>query len=224
MGTDNLFKKRKARKVRDLKRKAKNKAPYGRVLIVCEGSKTEPEYFKDLRDYYQLKTANIEICGEECDSSPSKVLQYAERLYHEEKDIGNPFDRVYCVFDKDTHTTYTSTVDAINRKRDKNTWFAITSIPSFEYWILLHFFASTKPYQPLPGNSAANQLLSELLTYLPEYSKGQKGLFIQLVPQLEFAKQNAIRLLKAAEVNGTDNPSTRVHELVEYLQNLNRPR
>lgn len=220
MGTDNLFKKRKARKADELKRRAENRAAYDRVLIVCEGSKTEPEYFKDLRNYYQLKSANIEICGEECSSAPSSILKYAEQRYAEDKNAGNPFDRVYCVFDKDTHHCYQPTLDAIARKREKSTWFAITSVPCFEYWILLHYAPAARPYKALTGNSAGHQLLNELRTYMPVYSKGNQGLFTQLLPQLEFAKQNATRLLAAAEASGTDNPSTKVHELVGYLQNL----
>ena len=63
MGTDNLHHKRKAKRNRELKRNRAKRAPYERVLIVCEGEKTEPLYFKDLVSYYRLNTANVEICG-----------------------------------------------------------------------------------------------------------------------------------------------------------------
>jgi hypothetical protein len=55
---------------------------------------------------------------------------------------------------------------------------------------------------------------------MPHYSKGQQDTFFELQDQLEFAKDNAKRALKAAEANGTDNPTTRVHELVEFLQHI----
>ena len=45
MGSDDLFKKRKARKLRDISRKKRTRDLYKRVLIVCEGQKTEPLYF-----------------------------------------------------------------------------------------------------------------------------------------------------------------------------------
>ncbi|OPY61749.1 MAG: hypothetical protein A4E57_04133 [Syntrophorhabdaceae bacterium PtaU1.Bin034] len=45
MGTDDLYHKRKAKTARDLARKKATRAPYERVLIVCEGRKTEPYYF-----------------------------------------------------------------------------------------------------------------------------------------------------------------------------------
>jgi hypothetical protein len=40
MGTDDLFHKRKARKAESHRRKKAMRAPYERVLIVCEGMKT----------------------------------------------------------------------------------------------------------------------------------------------------------------------------------------
>lgn len=48
MGTDDLFHKRKQRRATSLQRKKALKAPYDRVLIVCEGAKTEPNYFREI--------------------------------------------------------------------------------------------------------------------------------------------------------------------------------
>ena len=39
MGKDNLFHKRKARKKEQLARRGKQRDPYAKVLIVCEGKK-----------------------------------------------------------------------------------------------------------------------------------------------------------------------------------------
>lgn len=47
MGTDDLFHKRRAKKAKDLRRRKARRDPYDKVLIVCEGSKTEPYYFTD---------------------------------------------------------------------------------------------------------------------------------------------------------------------------------
>lgn len=57
---------------------------------------------------------------------------------------------------------------------------------------------------------------------MQDYTKGQKGLFIARRDQLDFAKNNATRALRAAEDNHSDNPSTRVHELVEFLQSIKK--
>lgn len=219
MGSEDLFHKRKARKAQDITRKKAKRDPYEKVLIVCEGEKTEPFYFTGLKDYYGLNGANVEITGD-CGSDPMCIVEYTKQRYREERDAGDPFNRVYCVFDKDTHATYQQALDVISSVRQKDTFFAINSVPSFEYWLLLHFMYTTRPYMGRPGDSAGNQVLTELRGYMAEYTKGQKAIFAELIEQLDFAKANALRAMQAAEVNGTDNPMTKVHELVEYLQSL----
>ena len=42
---------RRARQINDLKRNRAKQASYDRVLIVCEGSKTEPNYFREIIDH-----------------------------------------------------------------------------------------------------------------------------------------------------------------------------
>lgn len=219
MGTDNLFHKRKARQASSLERRKAKRAPYAKVLIVCEGTKTEPHYFQGLKDEYQLNGANIEITGD-CDSSPDSICQFAFRRYTEEKNAGDPFDRVYCVFDKDSHETYGLACGKIARATPKDTFLAVTSVPCFEYWLLLHFHYSTAPYESLPGNSVGDQSLADLKKYMPHYQKGDKGIFTELAGQLEHAKSNAKRANIAARQHHTDNPSTQIHELVEFLQAL----
>ncbi|MBZ4647442.1 MAG: RloB protein, partial [Clostridia bacterium] len=47
MGSDDLFKKRKGAK-KKRKESIRERAPY-RYLIVCEGGKTEPNYFEGIK-------------------------------------------------------------------------------------------------------------------------------------------------------------------------------
>ena len=138
MGTDDLFHKRKAKNARRLQRRAAKRDPYAKVLIVCEGEKTEPYYFQDLRNHYGLNTANIEVCGE-CGSDPNSVLSFAKQRYREEKDAGDVFDKVFCVFDKDAHVNYGAALNTIATVQPRDTFIAINSVPCFEYWLLLHF-------------------------------------------------------------------------------------
>lgn len=196
---------------------------YAKVLIVCEGEKTEPYYFYELKDHYKLNSANVEICGE-CGSDPLSIYRYAKRRYREEKEGGDPFDHVFCVFDKDTHANYQSALDAIARANPKNAFQAINSVPCFEYWLLLHYFYTTKPYNSQHGNSACHQVLTELRSYMPDYAKGSSHTFSALIGQLELAKHNAARSLRTATKHDIDNPTTRVHELVDFLQNIKKPR
>jgi hypothetical protein len=189
------------------------------VLIVCEGQKTEPNYFNGLRDDYELSTANIEIGGN-CGSDPVSIYKYAKKRFREERERGDPFDKVYCVFDKDSHVNFQQAVDAISRSMPKQVYEATVSVPCFEYWLLLHFIYTSKPYMAQGSNSSCSQVISDLKAYLPDYEKGQANVYLQLKQHLETAKVHALRAKLEAEDNNTDNPSTRVHELVEFLQNI----
>lgn len=44
-----------------LERKKNKRASYDRILIICEGAKTEPLYFDEIRQFYKLHTANIQV-------------------------------------------------------------------------------------------------------------------------------------------------------------------
>ena len=61
MGSEDLFHKRKARKAEETARKKGKIKPYDRVLIVCEGEKTEPIYFEEIRVTLELDSANIKV-------------------------------------------------------------------------------------------------------------------------------------------------------------------
>jgi hypothetical protein len=103
---------------KSFERPKSSKTPAKRYLIVCEGSKTEPNYFKEMRHHLKLRTATIEICGKECGSDPVSVYQYAEKIYDEEKDVS--YDSVYCVIDKDDHKNLNEALALIKSKEGLN--------------------------------------------------------------------------------------------------------
>jgi hypothetical protein len=215
MGTDNFFHKRKPRKSQ---RRTAYREEYDKVLIVCEGEKTEPNYFNELINHYKISSANVKVDGS-CGSSPKCVFEYAERLYRSEKNKGDAYDRVYCVFDKDTHHTYDETISKI---KDKQSFYVVNSVPCFEYWLLLHFNYSTKPYAKKGKSSIANEVLKELKKHIPKYEKGAKNIFKTTMNDLDYAINNAKNSLKQAIQNNTDNPSTNVHKLIEYLSDIKK--
>ncbi|WP_439239066.1 RloB family protein [Lonepinella sp. BR2919] len=219
MGTDNLHHKRKAKKLKDQQRKQATRKPYDRVLIICEGKKTEPLYFEGLKQEYQLHTANIKITSA-LGSDPISLINTAKKLYTESKNEGNIFDKVYCVFDKDKHPNYDNAVNIIEKLKPNNTFFAITSVPCFEYWLLLHFEMNTKSYSATGKKSIADKVIDDLKKYIPDYEKNNKNIFALTKKDLLIAISNAEKANKMAEETNTDNPSTKVVDLVKYLINL----
>ena len=83
MGSDDLFHKRKAKRAGELARRAGWRKARDRVLIVCEGEKTEPNYLKEIRESLGLTNADIVLCGEECGSDPMSVVRYALERFEE---------------------------------------------------------------------------------------------------------------------------------------------
>lgn len=79
MGKDNQPKHRQA--ARNLRRRAAVRQPYERILIVCEGEKTEPQYLNDIRDELRLSTANVQVCQGASGTEPSQMVEYAEDLF-----------------------------------------------------------------------------------------------------------------------------------------------
>ena len=221
MGTENLFHKRRAKTERQLARKKQVRASYERVLIVCEGSKTEPYYFQELINCLELNSANVEVDGDS-GSSPTSVVKHARNRYIEEKRTGDTFDKIYCVFDKDTHSTYEAALALVNNLKPKDVFKAINSVPCFEYWLLLHFEYTTKPFIGNGAKSSCENLIDDLKKYRPDYNKGNREVYSEVSKQTSQAIAFSKRSLSQAIAHRTDNPTTYIHDLVEYLQNLKK--
>ena len=203
---------------RHLKRESKTREPYDRVLIVTEGKKTEPLYFGELVSHYRLSMANIEVIG--VGAGPDAVVETAKDLRNRERREGEKFDRVYCIFDRNRHPQFAS---ASIRARHLGLRLA-RSWPCFEYWLLLHFEYVRRPFTGAGGRSDCDNCIRALRRHIDGYEKATPGVFLFLRNKLEAAKLNARNAKKDARSTGTDDPSTEMHELVHYLQNIKNPR
>jgi len=198
------------------RRQIGKREPYDRVLIVCEGEKTEPRYLDDLRHDLRLASANIEVTGDS-DPDPLSVVDYGLKRFRKDGE----YDRVYFVIDRDTHPKHN--LDQAARRirdarKDKISAHLIISYPCFEYWILLHFEESARGYTA-PA-SPCRQVIKDVRGHLPNYGKGMTGLFDETKPNLDTAIDRAERRWKEARSTGRMNPCTRVHQLVTYLQDI----
>jgi hypothetical protein len=192
--------------------------PYDYVLIVCEGKKTEPNYFFGMRQAYNLSSANIEIAQPGA-TDPLNIVQYAERRLNEDS-----FDRVYCVFDRNGHTNYYQALRHIDQSQNGKSGrlLAITSVPCFEIWILLHFVYTSSPFISVGSQSACDMVISRVRRHLADYEKGHKGVYTTLAPYMPQAIVYAARLRKENVRTGSQNPVTQMDKIVDYLRNLKR--
>lgn len=210
MGTDNIHHKKKAK---SFERKNPKKLPGKRYLIVCEGEKTEPFYFRELRYSLRLKTTIVEVCGKECGSDPVSVFEYAERLANEDK--YSPYDGVYCVIDSDDHKNLRKALDLIEKKGSPFT--RILSYPCFEYWLLLHHVLHRTAFNKTGKKSVGEVVESELRKFDKNYVKAEPGVWARYESSLPTAIANAEIIQKAAARSGNQNPHTEIHELVKLL-------
>ena len=217
MGRDNQSRERQSRK---LERRKARRASYDRILIVTEGSKTEPNYFQEIRHYFKLHTANLAILHSEYGTQPTQVVEFGHDKFLE---LNKSFEHVYCVFDRDDHDNFHDALAIAashNRKYKNDTgqltnFKAISSIPCFELWLLLHFAPFTKEMH-------RNEVYAELKKAgrLPDYEKGEIGVFGKTHHLLKNAYQNADILRKQRERDHNENPYTDIHDLVYMLTNL----
>lgn len=222
MGKDNQPKHRQAAQ---LARKAGQRASYDRILIVTEGSKTEPLYLGDIRSKYRLQTANVQVQHSQYGTSPIRIVEYAEHLFvngDEEKNIQpRAFEQVYVVFDRDDHETYHNALNkaaALNGKlrndlKQPVKFEAIASVPCFELWLLLHFEDVHAPLHRA-------EVYQRLRQHLPNYDKGQAGHYAQTCPNLADASQRAERLAQLTTAHDGVEPYTDMHRLVHLLSTL----
>ena len=107
-GGDKLFKRRQAKNNKDFARKGETRKVKRRVLIVCEGEKTEPLYLRSLVSHFGLTTAEIYISGEG-GSAPKSVVSHGKKILADDSD----FEIVLFVFDRDQHTDYDAAIGQV---------------------------------------------------------------------------------------------------------------
>lgn len=199
---------RRARKRSDFQRRPGNRAGR-RVLIACEGDETEPGYLEALKRELRLG-AMVVITGW---GTPSAVVADAARRCRRARREGAPFDTVWCVFDRDHHEDFER---ALQKAREQGMRVA-PSVPCFELWLLLHYRFTTRPFE------CYADVARELRNHLPGYKKTAD--WDALLVKRTAAREHAERLLEhgmSVSVNGIahPNPSTRVHELIAFLEAL----
>lgn len=219
MGRDNQA---KARQLRRTAARDARRASYARILIVTEGSKTEPLYLEEIRIAHQLHSASVEVQPGRLGTAPIQVVRYAQQLF-EEGDLHKgirpkSFDQVYAVFDRDDHDSYFNALNLAksfdgklrNDDRLPVSFKAITSIPSFELWLLLH-------YENIQHPLHRDEVIERLKQHVPGYDKGFNGTFAATRARLATATQRAQALAARFNAFTPPEPYTAVHELVTLL-------
>ncbi|MEH1801435.1 MAG: RloB family protein [Nostoc sp.] len=183
-------------------RKVNTREVKQRFLIVCEGAKTEPNYFRSFR--VPKNVAEIDVQGLE--ENPSKLVKSAKELKKQ-----GEYDQVWCVFDRDSWTIE-DFKNAIKNAEAQGFKVAYSN-EAFELWYVLHFeFLNTG----IPRSDYLRKLTS---LFGKTYQKNSETIYDELFERQAIAIKNAENLLKqyVPHIPAKDNPSTTVHLLVQEL-------
>lgn len=216
---------------------AKKPLAVGRILIVCEGEKTEPLYFnwwkrqlENIKRIARSRTIGeieitipddeIEVKGE--GRNTKSLVQKAIELKNRPDNIVD-YTQIWCVFDRDSFKPeqYNAAIEAC-----KGDIKAAYTNEAFELWYLLHFdYVNT--------GVSREQYKEKLTTCLygkkskQKYKKKDPEIYKKLLAHPKADQQRAIQHAKElskhyeGQKNYADhNPSTTVHKLVEMLNDL----
>ncbi|MFN6306792.1 MAG: RloB family protein [Microcystis sp.] len=204
-----------------LRRQTKTRETRKNFLIVCEGEKTEVNYFKA---FTVPKKIEVRVKGEG-KNSLSLVNKAIKIIDNVNKD--DSFDQIWCVFDKD-NCSKEQFNQAEGLAKQKNIKIAYSN-EAFEIWFILHFqyldiATSRSEYLTILTNQMQKY---GLLNKKEKYAKNREDMYEKLKPYQTTAITNAAKLIQdrdEAKKHPFDaNPSTTVHELVQELNINSRP-
>ena len=225
---DNAILKRRAYK--SGKRKIGNKKQREYMLIICEGTKTEPNYFEAIKETFPkkvLETYSIDVEG--TGTSTLKIIEIAVELRKQARRLHNRiYDHVWTVFDRDSFpiVDFNNSIFKAQSLDINCAW----SNEAFELWYVLHFqYRNTPMSREDYKKCIETEMKSSILKKTGKissfkYAKNSREMY-KLLKEYGDEKQ-AIKWAEALEKKFTDtnfsshNPCTRVYKLIEKLNEI----
>lgn len=222
MGSDDLFKKRRAERKQ---RRHEYKVPKANsYLIVTEGKRTEPFYFNGLKKLIAEKVGGmvnvieapmIDIEGK--GTSTGKLIELAEKIVKEAKVI---YQNIWIVFDKDDFEDFDQAIKEGTERGYHIAW----SNQSFEYWLYLHFNYTDSALHRDEWNRKLDEIFKQYQLGDGGYRKNYENIYelVDTFDGVNTAIRNAKRRMSGydplREKPSQYDPGTQVHCLVEELK------
>lgn len=178
-----------------------------RLLIVCEDGKSSKFYFESFKRDEKLKrhlaSVSIEVVQPK-DHSPVGLVTDAKIKKQKAKKDRNPYDEIWIVLDKDYHANIEKAFDMAYANKFK----IALSVICFEYWILLHFEKTNRPFRKC----------ADIISYIrknhhPEYLK-QENTYYNLKDKVGIAINNGKWIVKQSQ-SDVDR-GIKIYELAAY--------
>lgn len=200
----------------------KDKQVRKRVLVLCEGAKTEPNYFRSMRHDLQLRhrltAVEVDIYQPK---SYSPLGLFREALARKKQEMArkNPYDAIWIVFDRDFHQQVGWVIDTAT----EHEIHCIVSNICFEVWFLLHYqnLVASEPFEK------CDAVIRFIHRHYDEYYHKNDNHYEQLkglLPQALLRAKELERDYRQGPYHRRPfyewNPYTNVYQLVEYLLGL----
>lgn len=230
MGTDDFFKKKRGEKQRRSE-SIRKIAPY-RYLIVCEGKKTEPNYFNGIKarieEIYKSKIDvknKIDLDIEGTGRNTEDLVDFAIKL---RSFSAIPYGHVWVVFDKDDFS-YEQFNNSIVKAKQNNINVAWSN-ESIELWFLIHFINLDAAIHRTDYINKLNQIFTREGVNGGKYEKNLKDIFEILSSNgkvnkaIERSKKQREKFeckgLQPSRMNPCTTVDVLVEELLEYISGI----
>ena len=183
-----------------------------RVLIVCEDSKSARYYFQA----FEFDPRRAEVIAVGTGMNTDSLVEEAMKWKETAERAAQPYSEVWCVFDRDDFPlgNYSRAFELARANGIKAAW----ANEAFELWYLLHFnYHDT--------GISRHDYKEKLKQSNLDYDKADQAIYHKVKPLQETAIRHARRLERHWNEMGEkfperQNPSTNVHKLVEFLNEL----
>jgi uncharacterized protein YukE len=189
------------------------------ILIVGEGQKTEPNYFRELKLEDNV-TAEFSLTVKKGHGrSPGGVIEEALRHKQRAENRGEYYDEVWCALDVEGPDKRESLERAMAVARQNDITLCLSN-PCFEVWLLAHFVRQSRAYNDC--DSVIVQLNNHWQRLCGQnYQKNDEHVYLRVSSLTQTAIENAKQVRKIDHrdvINTADaNSSTEVYKLVSYL-------
>jgi hypothetical protein len=184
-----------------------------RILIVCEGTETEPNYFKSIRSELPPNVVDVEITG--TGNNTKSLLERSINIKEKLETNNHPFDQVWIVFDFDSFPAHNfdNTIKSAIARGVKCAW----SNEAFEIWYILHFEYRNTGMRRTEYKEKLTVLLGE------DYLKNDQNMYYKLKQNgdqnkaASWAKMLLKDFTERKVSHSQSNPCTTVFLLVQEL-------
>jgi len=195
-----------------ISRKKNSRFIKNKIVIVCEGIRTEINYFNSFKTRY----SGVEIIAlHPGNTDPINICKEAKKSIKKFDLELNNGDSLWCVFDVDDRQN--NTFQEVKQICGNKVNIGLSN-PCIELWFLLHFENATKRIERV-------DVIRQLRQYITKYDKSMdireilRGYEAEAIIRAQELNQS-LESRQIEKISTESNPSTQVYLLVEHIHRI----